>query len=354
MTDWTRGMQQSYEYWEVDPRTWLDTEQLDTVTACDATRDAETDKIESAKITIDSDLSGETYVRCYLVTTQDGETEKFCLGTWLAQSPETDYDGKVITRSVTCYGPLQELADDMPAIGYPVDKDSDIRQAVYNIARTHCRAPISKPSTGKTLSEAFVANDGDSWLKFSKDLLEKDSCHFVEDAYGRLSVAPDTEPGSLTPVWEYDDGNSSILESDVTDTGDWYGIPNVVEVVVSKNDTTIKGVAKNDDPNSVLSTVSRGRVVKKRVTDAKLGDTPSQASVENYAKKVLLDESQLEHKITYTHAYNEVKLGDGVSLNYSRHGLKVDRAKVVRQEFNCDTGLSVKETAVYMESLWNG
>lgn len=353
MPDWTRGYQETFEYWQVNPESWTDVERLDNVVSCDITRDSTTDKIESAKLTIDQDIENEIYVRAYLSVTQDGETERICLGTWLCQSPTADYDGKTITREIDCYSPLQELSDNMPPVGYNV-VDAHVLTKAYELVIDHSRVNMAEPQPGSELTEAFVADDGDTWLSYVKDLVAKDKHHLALDPYGTLSFAPDANSSALAPVWEYEDDNSSILENDVSETVDWYGIPNKVEVIVSLDEGSLVGTAVNDDPESPVSTVSRGRTVLKRVTDAKLADNPTQGDVDTYARKVLRDESQLECEIVYTHAYNGVKLGDGVALRYTAHELYVDHAKVTKQEMRCETGMTVKETATYTQTLWDG
>ena len=43
MADWLKSMEQTYEYYIVDPGTWKDVKRLNTVKSCTITRDAETD-----------------------------------------------------------------------------------------------------------------------------------------------------------------------------------------------------------------------------------------------------------------------------------------------------------------------
>ena len=64
--------------------------------------------------------------------------------------------------------------------------------------------------------------------------------------------------------------------------------------------------------------------------------------------------SSLETKITYSHAYCPVRLGDCVRLNYSRFGLNNVKAKVINQKIKCEPGCPVTETAVYTIRLWDG
>ena len=94
MPDWLSSMQQSYEYYVVDPKTWKDVRLLDNVKKCTITRDSEADTLGSATIDIAESL-GECYIRVYLVTNQNGLKEKWPLGTFLVQTPSSTFNGKV-------------------------------------------------------------------------------------------------------------------------------------------------------------------------------------------------------------------------------------------------------------------
>ena len=86
MPDWSKSMDQTFEYYTVDPGTWRDVKKLDTVRSCTINRDSTVETLGSATIDIDN-LVGECYVRVYLVTVQNGLTEKHPLGTFLVQTP---------------------------------------------------------------------------------------------------------------------------------------------------------------------------------------------------------------------------------------------------------------------------
>ena len=108
----------------------------------------------------------------------------------------------------------------------------------------------------------------------------------------------------------------------------------------------------NDDPDSPISTVTRGREIVQRVTNPELVGIPTQAQLNDYAKQTLRDLSTLEYTLTYTHGYCPVRVGDCVRINYRRAGLINQNAKVIRQNIKCETGCQVEETAVYTRSLW--
>ena len=79
---------------------------------------------------------------------------------------------------------------------------------------------------------------------------------------------------------------------------------------------------------------------------------PTKDQLEEYGRFTLKELSCLEYKITYTHGYCPVQLGDCVRLNYERAGLKNVKAKVISQTLDCVPGCPVTETAVFTDQLW--
>ena len=104
MVDWTSTMQQTFEYYIVDPETWKDSKKLNTVISSKISRDLEAETLGSASITI-SESIGECYIRIYLITIQNRKREKHPLGTFLIQTPSYSFDGKVKTISTDAYTP---------------------------------------------------------------------------------------------------------------------------------------------------------------------------------------------------------------------------------------------------------
>lgn len=123
MVDWTKPMQQTFEYYIVDPNTWKDTKPLTKVKSCTITRDSGLDTLGSATLDVDEAL-GECYVRVYMVTIQNGVKEKHPMGTFLVQTPSSSFDGKVRSVSMDAYTPLLELKEKQPPIGYYVPKST--------------------------------------------------------------------------------------------------------------------------------------------------------------------------------------------------------------------------------------
>lgn len=413
MPDWSASMKQTYEFYMVDPnKAWTDAKRLTNIKSCSISRDSETETLGSATFDI-TDSVGECYVRAYLVTNQNGVTEKHPLGTFLAQTPSSSFDGKRRSVSMDAYTPLIELKEKSPPIGYYIPKGSDIMEFAYNLMNENMRGPISKPAIPSTkLNSNFVSDTNDTWLTFLTDLISAAStatCYLVKyneegdfirtneiidapdengirvtekttsndivykcadsdqyyclvegvvkykldlDEMGRVLFTPNQDVASLTPVWTYTDDNSSILYPELNMDHDLYGIPNVVEVVYADSEAYIISRIVNDDPNSPVSTVARGREIVHRVINPDIHGKPTQKTVDKFAEELLSALSSVEYTISYTHGYCPVRPGDCVRLNYTRAGLKNVKAKVISQTIKCETGCSVSEKAVFTSKLW--
>lgn len=359
MADWLSSMQQTYEFYTVDPITWKDSKLLTQVMACTINRDSSAETLGSATFDMTESID-ESYIRVYLVTIQNGVTEKHPLGTFLVQTPSSDFDGKVKSISADAYTPLLELKEKQPPLGYAImkSKSETVMDFVYKLTDENARAKVVQAKHEKTLDSDYVANADDTWLSFLIDLMATAKYKFDLDEMGRIMFKPDQETASLQPIWTYNDDNSSILQPDITVDRDIYGIPNVVEIVYSDGYLSPSGSknyykkVSNNDPNSQTSIVNRGREITKRITNPSFIGTPTEAEVEEYAKKILKESSTIEYSITYTHGYCPVRLGDCIMLNYKRAGLKNIKAKVVHQSIKCEPGCPVTEKAVFTTELW--
>lgn len=351
MADWLSSMQQTFEYYIVDPATWKDAKKIENVKSCSISRDSDAGTLGSASINITESV-GECYVRIYLMTIQNGIKERHPLGTFLVQTPSTSFDGKVRDLSMDAYTPLLELKETKPPLGYSVMKGTNIMTIARQLTQENTRAPVVPASCDTNLFSDFVAETDDSWLTFLTDLLLNAKYSYDLDEMGRILFAPEQDTASLQPVWTYNDDNSSILYPSLNMDHDLYGIPNVVEVIYSHGNGYYYSRVVNDDPNSPTSTVNRGREIIHRVSDPDLIGDPTENQIDEYANRLLRELSSLEYTITYTHGYCPVRVGDCVRFNYSRADLKNVKAKVISQTIKCEPGCPVTEKAVFTNRLW--
>ena len=351
MADWLSSMQQTFEYYIVDPKTWKDIELIDTVKSSTIQRDAEAETLGSATIDMTESV-GESYIRIYLITIQNGLRERHPLGTFLVQTPSLNFNGRLQNISVDAYTPLIELKESPPPLGYSILKNSNVMDFAYRLARERARAPVVKTECNTLLGMNFTASTDDTWLTFLSDLIANAKYNFALDEMGRILLSPYQDTASLQPVWTYNDDNSSILYPEISVDRDLYGIPNVVEVIHSNGAGYYFVRTVNDDPNSVTSTVSRGREIIHRVNNPDLVGKPTESQVKDYANQLLRELSVLEYTVTYTHGYCPVRLGDCVRLNYARAGITNIKAKVISQTIKCEPGCPVTEKAVFTTRLW--
>lgn len=351
MVDWTSSMQQTFEYYVVDPNTWKDARKLDTVLSCTIDRDLEAETLGSTTIDITGSLD-ECYIRVYLVTIQNGVTEKHPLATVLVQSPSTTYDGKIQSVSMDAYTPMLELKEKPVPLGYSVSKNTNILDISYRLARENMRAPVVKTACDETLYSDFVSYNDDTWLSFLTDLLSNAKYTLDLDEMGRLLFAPKQDISSLAPVWTYKDDDISILYPELSFDRDLYGIPNVVEVIYSSGKKYAYAKVVNNDSNSPTSTVRRGREILHRVTDPSLSGEPTERQIKEYAENLLKSLSTVECTISYSHGYCPVRIGDCVRISYPKAGINDVKAKVISQSIKCTPGCQVTERAIFTTKLW--
>ena len=351
MIDWTKSMRQSFEFYIVDPLTWKDAYPVNSILSCNINRDSNKTTLGSGIFNCTENI-GECYIRVYLIAIQDGITYKVPIGTRLVQTPSVGFDGKQRKISLDGYTPLIELKGTLPPIGYSLLKGERIMSAAYRLCREHLRPPVVLSKNSDKLEYDFISNLDDTWLSFISDLVYNAEYKLWLDELDRILFKPIQDIASLQPVWTYNDDNSSILYPEIEDERDLYNIPNVVEVVYSSGTSQMFSRVVNNDKNSPVSTVNRGREVVHRITDPNINGEPTQQYLDDYAKRSLRNLSCLEHKITYTHGYCPVRIDDCVLLNYKRAGLVNVKAQVISQAIQCDTGCTVEETAVYTTQLW--
>lgn len=351
MPDWTSAMQQTFEYYIVDPATWKDVRRIENVKSCTINRDEEAETLGSITIDVGESI-GEAYIRAYLITIQNGIREKHPLGTFLIQTPASNYDGKQRGFSMDAYTPLLELKEKSPALGYSIMKNENVMDYAYRLVREKARAPVVKTTCDTKLYNDFVANINDTWLTYIRDLVAVAKYKLSLDEMGRILFAADQELAALQPVWTYNDDNSSILHPNMSMDHDLYGIPNVVEILYANGAGYHYTRVVNDDSNSPTSTISRGREIVYRTMDPDIGGNPTEGHIQEYAEKLLKQLSSIEYTATYTHGYCPVRLGDCVRLNYSRAGMNNVKGRVVSQSIKCEPGCPVTEKVVYTTKLW--
>ena len=372
--DWTKSMQQTFEFYTVDPNNWYDDEKLENIISCDLTHDLTSDKRGNASITVTESLP-ESYIRTYLVVAQAGYMHKICLGTYLYMTSSDSFDGMKHNITMTGYTPMVELEEKLPPLGFHIigitnRKHSGdapmVTDAIKDIVTTYTRCEIENRTViQKPLLNDFVAGTNDNFLTVINNILNASSLQqyiLTVDEWGTIIVKDKPVLEDAIPTYIYTDDNSSILLPSLDTNDDIYGIPNVVEVLYTgdKRLPAIRVIVKNEDPTSIVSIPARGRKIAKRFTITNIAapvndysEAAVRAQVIAQAERLLEAASTINKTISYSHGYCDVKVGDTVLINYERAGVTGIRAKVVSQRISCKPGCQVDEQAVYTKKLWN-
>lgn len=370
--DWTRSMQQTFEYYTVDPRTWYDEERLYQVTSSNHVMDLTSDMRGNATLNT-TELIPESYIRTYMKCKQDGIEQRICLGTYLYMTSTDKFDGVKHEYTMTGYTPLVELQESLPPIGYfiygrvkkgdtaPYITD-EIKQIILNNTRCELEMNVTIP---KPLLNNYVANTDSNWLTVVNELLSaaNDAKYMLTvDEWGTLQLKNSPSVNSMQPKYVYDDSNSSILLPEIDTSDDLFSIPNQVELIFtgSKDYAAYRTVVTNDDESSPTSTVNRGRIISKRYTISNVsiptGLSPTDESirqlVDSQAAILLESLSTVQKTISYSHGYCGTKVGDCVLINYERAGLINVKAVITSQKIDCKPGCQVDETATYTKSYY--
>ena len=352
MIDWSQGMEQDFEFYRVDESTWLNAERLDTVVGCDIVRDLSSEGVESATLQIDGDYMGEQWVRCYMACKQGGERHMECLGTFLVQSPSRKFDGAVSTLECKAYSALHPLREALVPMGTWLPAGANCVGSVAEMFGEHGVAPVVHGGSPALLMGNYAAAPGSTWLEHGRAVASMAGNVVGVTPEGRVEIRQDSPTAALMPVWEFSDGDGSVLYPEAEETFDWYGLPNACEVVATWGKTTVSARAVNDDPASILSVGNRGREVTLRIEEPQeLAGGATEAECEALARIKLQEASCIVRKLRIAYAYRPIPLGACVRLSYDAAGIGGD-AVITRQEMRLESGLKVEAECTVKQQLW--
>lgn len=362
--DWGRSMQQTYEYYIVNPETWQNQERIDYIISTSITHDSTSRLCGSSNMNTTEALD-ENYIRTYLVCNQDGHIHKECLGTYLYMTTNDSFDGVVHEYNAIGYTSLVELDENCPMLGYFIpskdyagrDQHVSIANNIRTIVNQHTRCELETAiEYSDMLTNDIVPAPSDTWLDIILNMIKTVAVRqyvLGADEMGNITLKVHNDINKMIPTYDYTDDDTSLLLPTLNTGLDLYKIPNVVEVIFSDSKHFFKSRAVNNDEESPISIQKRKREIVKRVVVNNIGfSKPTQKIVDAYAEKLLESESTIRQEISYTHGYCGTKVGDCVTLTYRAAGLNKVKGIITAQTINCVPGCTVDETMVYIKKLW--
>lgn len=308
MVDYSKGYSASYYAERVDPATWRDVGVI-RLTGGTIKRET-TGKRQSADLNcVRYRIPVEQWVRVYLDIRQEGAAAHVPLFTGLAVSPDDDINGSLTLNTLTCFSVLKPAEDVLLARGWYAPAGMSGAELIRRLLSVS-PAPIVTEDNSPALAASIVSEDGETHLSMADRILDAIGWRLRIDGDGTIRIMP----AAADPVARLDPISNDLLEPKIKITADWYNCPNVLIAVAGD----VTGIARDDDPDSPLSTVSRGREVwKKESCTLSAGE-----SVAEYARKRLRELQRVRQTVSYTRRYlPNVMPGDIVGLNYPEQQL---------------------------------
>ncbi len=347
MVDWAYGFdRQSFEYWRVDPSTWLDAEPFAGIVSGSLVRDSSAAHVTSATLEVAGEMPAEAVVRCYMAVEQSGARERVPIDTWVAYRTARTAGGSLARSKSALYGPLHVLANrerdlgSKPPYGYTVPAGANCAYAAAD-ALSHGIAPVTAAPSEAVLGAPYVAGGQQSWGELAAALAAMAAREVTCGPTGALGVDPVPVPGAVRPSWTFHDGNSTVksnILAEASEERSTMNVPNVVEVVWDRTSPAVVARAEDDDPAHAVSTASRGYELVRRVlnpAELQAGADAERAAM--VAAKELAAGRQVVRVITVAHPYCPARVGDVVEVDYRARGI-AGVGRVARQTMSLAVG----------------
>ena len=316
------------------------------------TRNQDTGIVETATLDVEGTADyGTGLLRIWAdLDWDDGTRESIPLGTFLPDGPKREVDGGGDRVPLTLYGRLRELADTQFPHPVSLQAGSDpmtfIEETIRESGLTLAAHEPGGWKLGSTWTFGTGDTRGDSKLSAINDLLALMGWNSARtDPMGNIVLAPYVQPKDRAPSWTFTEGKDARFLRAMTDETDWFDTKNQIIVVYANQDREIRGVAIDDDPASEFSTVSRGRVISDTAVYSDVPDDKTdaqlQALADAKAAELLATAQAVIRRVTFTHIYAPVGVGDVVRLDYPSGGVDGDYA-IRTQKISLTAGLPVE------------
>lgn len=333
--NWAEGFTAAYYITIVDQKSWRDTTRME-ITGGTIERSAD-ELMESADLDMtELPEGGEAWIRIWLDADQGGITHE-PLFTGLTSAPSREINGRREKYKVECFSVLKPVDDIILERGFYVPTEVTAPQVVERLLkRGPAPVKVSPVSSPPKLEEAIIAEDGETNLTMVQRILDVINWRMRIDGRGVIHV----EPAAKSVVSMFDANRNDTIQLSVTDEYDWYSCPNILRVI--SGDLT--AVARDDDPESPLSTVRRGREIWQEESSVSLG---TNESISAYTLRKLKELQGPARTISYSRRFDpNVSVGDIIAINHPEIGID-GIFRVKSQSLSLSFGCRTSETAVF-------
>lgn len=232
--------------------------------------------------------------------------QEYPLGVYIMMSPVKSGEDNTVIWNVDCYDKSIILKEDKLQDRIYLPSGSNY---VAEVKKLLLSAGMDKYSIEN--SEALLSSDvefeiGRSKLEVINELLYAINyypIHFNENGFAVSSRY--IEPMQRETEIEYITDHKSIILEGVQQSNDLYNIPNIIIRYVDNPDSDpLRSIYINDNPDSIISTVRRGRNI---VDVDTVDDIADQDTLDAYTKRIAIEKSQ---------ACDSVNLRTGITVGH--------------------------------------
>lgn len=334
---WSDGYTATFYMTIVDPKSWRDVGRIE-ITGGNIDR-SDKSLYESADVdATELPPGGEAWVRLWLAADQDGVTH-VPLFTGLISAPSRDINGMRESYKIECYSVLKPIDDILTERGTYIPTEVSAPRAAARLMQVGPAPVVVDLNRGQPqLTDAIIAEDGETNLTLAEKVLDAIGWRLRIEGTGTIYI----EPNESQVVQVFNALDNDVIEPTLTDECDWYSCPNVLRVISGN----LTAIARDDDPQSSLSTVSRGREIWAEESSVTLGNNESIAA---YAFRRLKELQSPARNVQYTRRFDpEVKPGDIVKINHPE--INIDGLfKIESQTLELGYACRTSETAIFVE-----
>lgn len=306
--DFTKGYTASFYAAFVDPDSWLDGDRLDIVSG--SINRTATGLRSTADIVVrEYDEPTDRYIRVYMDCEQDGDKAHVPLFTGIVSTPGENVQGPVRDVQLQAYSPLKAAEDIKLQLGDYVPAGTNGAEAIRKLLKSQ-KAPVEINGIAPALEEHIIAEQNENCVTFAEKILEAINWKLQIAGDGSIRLSPKEEDPEEALTISADEND--IMEQDPHRGRDWFNCPNVLRVTSGEQTWT----ARDDDPNSELSTVARGREVQAVEDNVTLADDEG---LIQYANRRLKELQQITETASYTRRFMpDLNIGDAIRISYTQ------------------------------------
>lgn len=329
--NWNKGFSARYYMTLVDPDTWRDVQRYE-ITGGSVSR-AAGNLMEAADIDMTDTPQSESWIRIYLDASQQDAGARPALFTGLLSTPATKWTGSRRSYQAECYSVLQPAADVLLQRGWFASAGMDGAKLIAGLLSCG-PAPVTYEEGSPILSDSIVAEDQETNLSMAQKILEAIGWRIRITGPGEINVCPKAnEPSALFDAFEND-----CIEMSITDTLDRFNCPNVFRATYGD----VSAVARDDDPESPLSTFARRREVWKEESVSLLN---ANETVAEYALRRLKEEQSPSRTAQYARRFRpDITVGDIVTLHHPAQNIE-GNFRITSQKIDLGYGARTTEEA---------